>query len=107
MTDYTYSFVGYLAEDIVLTAPLLVGLLLLILVLGLLIGRLESWSILDSIYHAMIAATTVGYGDFRPSHPASKVLAIMLALAGIIFTGLLVALCIHATQLTFALYDRV
>lgn len=106
MIDYTYSFIGYLAQDLVLTAPLLVGMLALILVLGLLIGRLEGWSILDSIYHAMIAATTVGYGDFRPSHPVSKLLAIVLAFTGIVFTGLLVALCIHAAQLTFDLYDR-
>jgi len=62
---------------------------------------LEGWSLLDSVYHAMIAATTVGYGDFRPSRAASKILSIVLAFVGIVFTGLLVALCVHAAQLAF------
>jgi len=101
MRGYTLNFIGYLAADLFLTGPLLGGLLVLIVVIGIWIGRLEGWSLLDSVYHAMIAATTVGYGDFRPSRAASKILSIVLAFVGIVFTGLLVALCVHAAQLAF------
>ena len=53
--------------------------MLLIAILGLVIGRMEGWSRGDALYHAFINATTVGYGDLRPSKPLGKLLAIVIA----------------------------
>lgn len=33
---------------------------------GFSMGRLEGWSLLDSVYYAFITAVTLGYGDFSP-----------------------------------------
>ena len=33
---------------------------------GIGMGRVEGWSVLDSIYYSMITALTLGYGDFAP-----------------------------------------
>jgi voltage-gated potassium channel len=41
-------------------------MMLIIVALGLLLGRLEGWPRLEALYQAFINATTVGYGDFHP-----------------------------------------
>ena len=76
-------------------------LLLLIAILGLVIGRLEGWSRGDAIYHAFINATTVGYGDLRPTHPLAKALAIVIAFVGLVLAGVVVALGVYAFEHTF------
>ena len=74
--------------------------------LGIFIGRIEGWSLSDSIYHAFINATTVGYGDFRPAKGRAKFLAIVLAFLGLVFTGMVVAIALHAANDAFGrVYD--
>ncbi|MEM8867922.1 MAG: potassium channel family protein [Verrucomicrobiota bacterium] len=85
--------------------PILGILALWIALTGLVVGRLEKWSKLDSVYYAFITATTVGYGDFRPKHRLSKIAAIILALAGLVFTGILVAAALKAIDYTLVEYN--
>ena len=43
-----------------------------------------------------ITASTVGYGDIRPTQRRSKLLSIMIAIMGIMFTGFIVAVSVNA-----------
>ncbi len=43
---------------------------------------LEGWSLLDSFYFVIITFTTIGYGDFSPTMPITKLLTIFYALNG-------------------------
>ena len=79
---------------------MLLSFMLGIIVLGLIVGRKESWSKFDSIYWAFITATTVGYGDIRPLQKVSRVLSVFIAFIGLIFTGMMVALAINAATMT-------
>lgn len=99
--QFSFIFLRAFMADLVHAGPPLIALASLIILIGYFIGRLENWSIWDSIYHAFINATSVGYGDFRPTMKLTKFLAIMLAFVGIIYTGLIVALAVHAAQVTF------
>ena len=63
---------------------------------GHIVGRLESRDRLDAIYWGFITATTVGYGDIRPMGRLSKALSVLIALIGMIFTGIMVALAVNA-----------
>lgn len=41
----------------------------------------EKWSILDAFYFVTMTATTVGYGDFTPTHALSKFLTIIYSIS--------------------------
>jgi voltage-gated potassium channel len=81
-------------------SPILMPLLLVISALGLWIGKKEKWPWSQALYFAFITATTVGYGDFHPTRPPTRVVAIFIALTGILFTGILVACGLHALQIS-------
>ena len=100
--EFTLHFLRVFFMDLFHAAPLLIFFILLISFIGYLIGKIEGWSIWDSLYHAFINATTVGYGDFRPSRKTSRILAIVLAFVGIVFAGIVVAMAIHAADYAYA-----
>ena len=83
------------------TAPVLLTLAAAITVLGQIVGKKEGWLVFDSFYWSFVTATTVGYGDLRPVKPASRIIAIVIALMGLTLTGILIAVAVHAG--TFAL----
>lgn len=65
------------------------------------VQRYEQWTRFDTIYFAFVTATTVGYGDFRPQRRRSRVLSIIIALTGLVMTGIMVALAMQAVTLAY------
>ena len=78
--------------------PILSGLLGLMLALGIVIGLLEDWSILEAVYFAFVSGLTIGYGDFAPTLPLARILAIGIGLTGVLLVGLIVALAVRALE---------
>jgi len=99
--EFTFKYLYYFFEYVALVWPLLAFLALILVLLGLVVSRLESWSRFDSVYWAFITATTVGYGDFRPLRRLSRIISILIALVGVTFTGILVALAVNAATASF------
>ncbi len=104
--DFTLDYLQLFFLGLKLASPLLAFSALLIILLGMIVGLRESWGRLDSIYWAFITATTVGYGDIRPITPLSKALSILIALVGMTFTGILVALAIYAATTAMGQQDH-
>ena len=50
---------------------------------ALLFHWLEGWNLLDSFYFVIIALTTIGFGDFAPTTPLTKLITIFYALNGV------------------------
>jgi voltage-gated potassium channel len=99
--EYTYIFVRIFFTELILATPILLFLLFLIMFLGHIIGRVEGWSKSDAIYHAFINATTVGYGDLRPTKKLSKWLAIAIAVVGLVLFGIVIGIGLHAADYAF------
>ena len=95
--DFLWNLAG-LARHVV---PLFVGLGAIIAVLSVWVGRKEGWSVGDSLYFGFITALTVGYGDLRPTRGMNKFIAIVIALFGLITSGILVAIAVEAVSVTF------
>lgn len=98
---FTLGFLGNLAGLVWVGGPLFLGLGLIIAALAIAAGRREGWSTGDSLYYGFITATTVGYGDMTPTTGRGKFYSILLAMLGLIFTGIIVALAVEAAGTTF------
>jgi uncharacterized membrane protein len=107
LTGMTFTFLREFGVGLWLTCPLWLSLALAITVLGRVAGKKERWTAFDSFYWSFVTATTVGYGDLRPVNRTSRVVAILIALLGLIFTGIIIAVAVHAATFALAAHDAV
>ena len=66
------------------TRPALIYAVVMIAIGAGLYHWLEGWSWLDAVYFVVITLTTIGYGDFSPTQPITKVITIFYALNGVV-----------------------
>ena len=66
------------------TRPIFIYALFIIGIGVVLFHWLEGWSWLDSFYFVIITLTTIGYGNFSPTTPGTKLITIFYGLNGII-----------------------
>lgn len=76
--------------------PILSALLVVMIALGVVIGRIEDWPLADSLYFTFVSGLTIGYGDLVPKAFLSRVLAVAIGVTGILLTGLVVAIGVQA-----------
>ena len=92
------KFFHYVFRTIKFIWPIFSSLLILIMLLGIVIGLREGWTIGDSLYFAFITGFTIGYGDITPHYPLTRLLAVILSAVGFLFTGILVAIAVEALR---------
>lgn len=105
LSGLTITFLKELAVGVWLTLPVLLCLALVIVALGQFAGKAEGWKRFDSFYWSFITATTIGYGDLRPTKVSSRIMAIIIGLLGLTFTGILIAIAVHAGAIALAAHD--
>jgi voltage-gated potassium channel len=98
-TGMTITFLREFGTALWVAAPVVLSLAIVIVLLGQFVGRHEGWSRFDSIYWSFVTATTVGYGDIRPTKVRSRILAIVIAILGLVLTGILIAIAVHAVTI--------
>jgi hypothetical protein len=76
--------------------PILSLLLGLIVVLGLVVGILEGWSLHESVYFAFVSGLTIGYGDLAPKLVLTRALAVAIGICGVLVTALVAAIAVKA-----------
>jgi len=94
---YFFKYLWYINHVII-------SLLVVLLLCAYLISRAEGMSFGDSLYFSFITAFTIGFGDITPHTTIGKFMSIIVGLAGIIFTGIIVAISVRA--LASALKDE-
>jgi voltage-gated potassium channel Kch len=100
--EFTLTFLKIFAWSIYLVSPLLIFLILIVISLGQIVTLIEKWGRFNGFYWSLITATTVGYGDIRPLKNLSKILSIVIALIGIMFTGIIIAVTLKATEVSLS-----
>lgn len=78
--------------------PVLSTILCILTIIGMVIGYVEGWGVLDGIYFAFVTALTIGYGDLVPKHGISRVLALWIGFNGILMTALFAAVSVRAIE---------
>jgi len=66
------------------TRPIYLYAAVMIIIGAAVFHWLEGWGWLDSIYFVVITLTTIGYGDFSPTTPFTKLITIFYGLNGVI-----------------------
>jgi voltage-gated potassium channel len=61
----------------------------------------EKMPFADTLYFAFVTGLTIGYGDIVMQTPVGRLVALLIGLIGILFTGLLVAVLVHAVRESF------
>lgn len=64
--------------------PMLIYVSIIIFIGAMLFHWLEGWSWIDAVYFVVITLTTIGYGDFTPTTPLTKVITIFYGVNGIV-----------------------
>ena len=95
--DIALTFIRFFVLLIPLVTPLILFLFVIVIVLGQWVTHIEKWHKFDGLYWSFITATTVGYGDIRPLKKISKILAVGIAIIGLILGGIIVSLALQAT----------
>jgi voltage-gated potassium channel len=99
-------FLVALGRGLYVTWPVLSGILVIEVLLGLLIGAIEGWSVGDAVYFSFVTGLTIGYGDIVPRQTFTRALAIVIGFGGILLTGLVAAIAVNATRATLMDGDK-
>lgn len=97
---FRQEFYQQLLSGLRFVQPVLAGLVLTLVGLGMAVALIEDWPLLDGIYFAFVTGLTVGFGDLVPSRVISRIPAITAAIDGILMTALLAGVAVRAMQNT-------
>ena len=61
---------------------------------------IEKMPFADTLYFAFVTGLTIGYGDIVVKTPFGRLLALLIGLIGILFTGLMVAALVYAVRVS-------
>ena len=68
---------------------------------ALAISHTEKLSYGDALYFTLVTGMTVGYGDISPQTIVGRIIALCLALIGMMLTGVMVATTVQVVKYSF------
>ena len=80
----------------------ILALLALVVAGAAAVSVVEKMPFADTLYFAFVTGLTIGYGDIVVVTPYGRLVAVLIGLVGILFTGLMVAVLVFAVQKSMA-----
>ena len=80
----------------------ILALIALIMACAVAITLIEKMPFADTLYFAFVTGLTIGYGDIVMKTPGGRLIALLIGLVGILFTGLMVAVLVYAVRESMA-----
>jgi len=77
------------------------ALIALILIGAVVIARVEKMPFGDALYFSFVTGFTIGYGEIVAKTVLGRLVALLIGLIGIVFTGMVVAVAVRAVQKSF------
>lgn len=98
---FTLRFIILFIGILIIVSPVLLFLAAVIATAALQVRKSENWTFFNTVYFAFVTATTVGYGDYRPKSKRGRVFSMLIALTGLIMTGIMVSVAMQAVARAF------
>ena len=96
------SFTDHFFRAVWHVKSIIMALLALVVIGAGAISFVEKMPFADTLYFAFVTGLTIGYGDIVMKTPGGRLIALMIGLVGILFTGLLVAVLVYAVRESMA-----
>jgi voltage-gated potassium channel len=92
--SFSYQFIRTIWH----VRAIMLALIALVVVGAAAIAHVEKMAFGDALYFAFVTGLTIGYGDIVMHTPVGRLVALLIGLVGILFSGLIVALAVHAVR---------
>ena len=76
----------------------ILALIALVVVGAAAVTLVEKMPFADALYFAFVTGLTIGYGDIVMHTPVGRLIALLIGLVGILFSGLIVAVLVYAVR---------
>ena len=93
-TSFTYHFFRAFWH----VRTVILALIALVVVGATAIAHVEKMAFADALYFAFVTGLTIGYGDIVMHTPVGRLVALLIGLVGILFSGLMVAVLVYAVR---------
>ncbi len=90
------SFARHFFRILMMVRDVLIALLALIATGAALISIAEGINYWEALYFTLITGLTVGYGDVAPTTVLGRIVSVLIALIGLLFFGIVVAVANRA-----------
>jgi len=77
------------------------ALIVLIVIGAMVIAFVEKMPFPDALYFSFVTGLTIGYGEIVAKTVLGRLVALLIGLIGIVFTGMVVAVAVRAVQQSF------
>ena len=92
------SFTNHFLRAIWHVRTVILALIALVVVGAAVLTYVEKMPFADALYFAFVTGLTIGYGDIVMHTPVGRLIALLIGLIGILFTGLMVAVLVYAVR---------
>ena len=92
------TFTNHFLRAIWHVRAVILALIALVVVGAAAVTLVEKMPFADTLYFAFVTGLTIGYGDIVMHTPVGRLIALLIGFIGILFTGLIVAVLVHAVR---------